>query len=99
MNLLPSGENLTQLTKFEWSLQINKPKLFSVKIQTCMCFVSTSLNTYLQIKRFGKRKKKKLKRLDSKLHPLSFGELSISSLEFIFCHFSPQNFNIRVKLV
>ena len=23
MNLLPSGENLTQLTKFEWSLQIH----------------------------------------------------------------------------
>ena len=66
-----------------------------------MCFFSTSLNTYLQIKGFGKRKKylkKKKKRLDSKLHPLSFGELSISSLEFIFCHFSPQNFNIGVKL-
>ena len=30
MNLLPSGENLTQLTKFEWFLKVNVPQRFSL---------------------------------------------------------------------
>lgn len=51
MNLLPSGENLTQLTKFEWSLQIQKMIFQEYSITSPFCIVATLLLIYTTLQK------------------------------------------------